>query len=140
VPTYFDAAIPVDPSGGSFTTSLVNCNVCGVFIKNTDAARSGHANWHDSVPKGASSGMVSNQAVVNAAATADIIVPLSRTMANTTYSASPILLSASGTLLGTVSVVGIQVQTTTSVTVRIKNTGLSSLAVGSVAIGVIAVG
>lgn len=138
MPTYFDINIPVNAGGGTF--ALIACAVCGAMIRNMDVARAMHADWHDNMPKGAASGSVANPASIGIGATADVVVPLSKTMSSASYSAAPTLLAATSTLLGTVSIVGVVAQTTTSVTIRVKNGGLSTLAANAVVLGVIAVG
>lgn len=137
MPTYFDVNTPVNSGGGTF--ALISCATCGGLVRNTEVARALHADWHDNPPKSAASGTVANSATIGIGATADIVVPLSRTMPNATYSAAPTLLAATATLLGTVSIVGVIAQSTTTVTIRVKNSGLSVLSAGALTVGVIAV-
>lgn len=139
---YFDTNISVNNANDTSNPAQVFCLVCGVRVRNMDSARTLHAAWHDSIPAGivAATGSVGNPNSIGIGASADITVLLNKAMPNTTYAASPMLLTATGTLLGTVAIVGVISQTAVSVTVRVKNNGLSILAANAVVIGVIAVG
>jgi hypothetical protein len=78
-------------------------------------------------------------ASIAAGATSDITITLSATMPNSTYTAMPTLMSSTPALLGGVAIQGVIARTPTTVTVRVKNTGLAALLGAGVTVGVIAI-
>ena len=140
MPVYYEPDVPVNNEESEFAVNVVNCLLCSVNVRNTDYARNLHIAFHTKTVSSATTGSAANPATIGVGATADIVVPLTKAMPTATYAASPMLLAATGTLLGAVSIVTIVTQTATSVTVRVKNGGLSILSAGSVVIGVIGVG
>lgn len=76
---------------------------------------------------------------IAAGGTRDVVVTLSREMPTKSYQAAGGITSGSSTLLGTVLMQGIIERTTTTATVRVKNTGATVLTSPAITVSVIAV-
>lgn len=86
---------------------------------------------------GLASGKFDMSATLVAGAVSDVVVPLNLNMGTSSYAATATLIGGAG-LLGKLVLDGILSQTATTVTVRVRNTGLIGLATSGAVVSVVA--
>lgn len=140
--TYVISTPLPDGSDDPGQSGRVMCTTCVCWIPNTTAYKAAHDAWHDLIAVTAvgAYGTATNPASMPISGTTDVVVPLSRTMPTTTYAAAAEIVSGTGTALSGARVQGIVSRDTSSVTVRVQNTGLAALSTGAFTVAVLARG